>query len=114
MPGQYASIRFTETLALQGLSASIGSIGDAYDNAVAESFMGLFKNEAVAPGSPFRTGPLRTLADVEALTMNYVDWYNNHRLHTLLELVTPEEFEQDYYAQQTGSPSGDAANTKTA
>ena len=71
---QYTSIRFTETLALQGLSASIGSVGDAYDNAVAESFMGLFKNEAVAAGSPFRTGPLRTLADVEALTMTYVDW----------------------------------------
>jgi putative transposase len=111
---QYTSIRFTETLALQGLSASIGSVGDAYDNAVAESLMGLFKNEAVATGSPFRTRPLRTLADVEALTMNYVDWYNNHRLHSLLHLATPEEFEQRYYAHNTGSPTGDAANTKTA
>lgn len=111
---QYTSIRFTETLALQGLSASIGSVGDAYDNAVAESLMGLFKNEAVAAGSPFRTGPLRTLADVEALTMNYVDWYNNHRLHSLLDLVAPEEFEADYYARNTGSPSRDAANSKTA
>jgi hypothetical protein len=54
------------------------------------------------------------LADVEALTMSYVDWFNNQRLHGLLELVTPEEFEQTYYAHQTGSPSGDAANTKTA
>ncbi len=53
--------------------------------------MGLFKNEAIAAGSPFRTGPLRTLADVETLTMNYVDWYNNHRLHSLCDLVTPEE-----------------------
>ena len=96
------------------MSASIGSIGDAYDNAVAESFMGLFKNEAVAAGSPFRTGPLRTLADVEAVTMNYVDWYNNHRLHSLLDLTTPEEFERDYYAHQTGSPTGAAANKKTA
>jgi putative transposase len=112
--GQYTSIRFTETLALQGLSASIGTVGDAYDNAVAESFMGLFKNEAIAPGSPFRTGPLRTLADVEAITMNYVDWYNNHRLHSLLDLATPEEFETAYYAQETGSPSGEAANKKTA
>ncbi len=111
---QYTSIRFTETLALQSLSASIGSIGDAYDNAVAESFMGLFKNEAIAAGSPFRTGPLRTLSDVETLTMNYVDWYNNHRLHSLCDLVTPEEFEQRYYAHNTGSPSGDAANKKTA
>lgn len=111
---QYTSIRFTETLTLQGLSASIGSVGDAYDNAVAESFIGLFKNEATAAGSPFRTGPLRTLADVEAITMNYVDWYNNNRLHSLLDLATPEECEQAYYAHKTGSPSGDAANKKTA
>jgi len=111
---QYTSIRFTETLARQSLSASIGSIGDAHDNAVAESFMGLFKNEAIAAGSPFRTGPLRTLSDVETLTLHYVDWYNNHRLHSLCDLVTPEEFEQVYYAHNTGSPSGDAANKKTA
>jgi putative transposase len=105
---QYTSIRFTETLTLQGLSASIGSIGDAYDNAVAETTIGLYKNEAVATGSPFRTGPLRTLADVEALTMHYVNWYNTTRLHSLLNNVTPEEFEQAHYAQRTGSPTGDA------
>ena len=111
---QYMSIRFTETLALEGLSASIGTVGDAYDNAVAESVFGLFKNEAVATGSPFRTGPLRTLSDVEAITMTYVDWYNNHRLHSLLDNATPEEFEQSYYAHRAGSPSGAAANEKTA
>ena len=81
---QYTSVRFTETLALEGLSASIGSVGDAYDNAAAETVFGLFKNEAVATGSPFRTGPLRHLADVEALTMNYVHWYNTDRLHSEL------------------------------
>jgi putative transposase len=101
-------------LPLEGLSASIGTVGDAYDNAVAESVFGLFKNEAAAAGSPFRTGPLRTLADVEAITMNYVDWYNNQRLHSLLDNATPEEFEQAYYAHQTGSPTGAAANEKTA
>jgi len=111
---QYTSIRFTETLTLQGLSASIGSIGDAYDNAVAESTIGLYKNEAIATGSPFRDGPLRTLAHVETITMDYVDWYNNHRLHSLLENQTPEEYEQAYYAPTTGSPSGAAANKKTA
>ena len=74
----------------------------------------LFKNEAIATGSPFRTGGLRTLAGVEAIAMTYGDWYNNHRLHSLLDLVTPEEFEQAHYAQETGSPSGDAANKKTA
>jgi hypothetical protein len=57
---------------------------------------------------------VRTLADVEALTMNHVDWYNNHRLHSLLDLITPEEFEPDHYAHHTGSPTGEAANTKTA
>jgi putative transposase len=111
---QYTSVRFTETLALEGLSASIGTVGDAYDNAVAESAFGLFKNEAVAAGSPFRVGPVRTLADVEALTVEYVDWYNNQRLHSLLGNVTPEEFEQAYYAHQPGSPIGAAASQKTA
>ena len=103
----------TETVALHGLSASIGSVGDAYDNAAAESTIGLYKNEAVAAGSPFRTGPLRNLSDVETLTMNYVHWYGNERLHSQLGNVTPEEYEQAYYAT-TGSPSGDAANKKTA
>ncbi len=70
---QYTSVRFTEILA-KGLSASIGSVDDPYDNAAAETVFGLFKNEAVASGSPFRTGPLRHLADVEAPTMNYVHW----------------------------------------
>jgi len=111
---QYTSIRFTETLALEGLSASIGSVGDAYDNAVAESVFGLFKNEAIAPGSPFRTGPLRTLTDLEKITTDYLDWYNNHRLHSLLDNTTLEEFEQTYYAHETGSPTRDAANEKTA
>lgn len=111
---QYTSVRFTETLALEGLSASIGSVGDAYDNAAAETVFGLYKNEAVATGSPFRTGPLRHLADVEALTMNYVHWYNNDRLHSELDYLSPEEYEQIFYALPTGSPSGGAANKKTA
>ena len=64
-----------------------------------------------ATGGPL---PEITLGDVEAITMNYVDWYNNHRLHSLLNLVTPEEFEHRYYDHHTGSPTGDAANTKTA
>jgi putative transposase len=74
--------------------ASIGSVGDAYDNAVAESVFGLFKNEALTAGSPVRTGLLRTLADIEKVTADYLDWYNNDRLHSLLDHTTPEEFEQ--------------------
>ena len=70
------SIHFAETLLLEGIAASIGSIGDAYDNALAESTIGLFKNEAIREDSPFRTGPLRTVDDVEWVTMAWVDWYN--------------------------------------
>ena len=105
---QYTSVRFTETLALQALSASIGSVGDAYDNAAAETVFGLFKNEAVASGSPFRTGPLRHLADVEALTMNYLHWYNNARLHSELGYLSPEQYELAYYTRPTGTPTSAA------
>ncbi len=110
---QYTSIRFTETVALEGLVASIGSVGDAYDNAAAETVMGLFKNEAIRNGSPFRTGALRGLADVEEVTFDWVNWYNNERLHSFLGDVPPEEFETNYYAGKTGPSADDAAN-KTA
>lgn len=95
---QYTSIHFAETLALESIAASIGSIGDAYDNALAESTIGLFKNEAIRDDSPFRTGPLRTLDDVEWVTMTWVDWYNSRRLHSTLGDMPPEEFEAAYYA----------------
>jgi putative transposase len=95
---QYTSIHFAETLALEGIAASIGSIGDAYDNALAESTIGLFKNEAIRDDSPFRNGPLRTLDDVEWVTMAWVDWYNSRRLHSTLGDVPPDEFEANHYA----------------
>jgi hypothetical protein len=105
---QYTAIRFTDTVALEGLVASIGSAGDAYDNAAAETVMGPFKNEAVAAGSPFRDGPLRQLADVERLTTDYVHWYNRDRLHGELGQIPPEVYEQAYNAphrtQHPGSP----------
>jgi len=104
---QYTSIRFTETLVLHGLAASIGTVGDALDNAAAESFMGLYKNEAIRADSPFRRGPLRHLADVERLTMNYVHWYNEDRLHSLLDYVTPTEHEGAFYADQHLLPGGE-------
>jgi putative transposase len=91
---QYTSVAFTESLALQGLSASIGSVGDAYDNALAESIIGLFKTEVVN-----RHGPFKTLADVEYALMEWVDWYNNARLHSRLDYLTPVEYESAYYAQ---------------
>jgi putative transposase len=96
---QYTSIAFAETLVLEGIAASIGSIGDAYDNALAETTIGLFKTEAVGRGSPFLAGPLRTIDDVECVTMEWVDWFNNRRLHSKLDYVQPEEHEVAYYAQ---------------
>jgi len=96
---QYTSIAFAETLLLEGIAASIGSIGDAYDNALAETTIGLFKTEAVGPASPFRTGPLHTIDDVEYTTMEWVDWYNNRRLHSQLNYTPPDEYEAAYYTQ---------------
>lgn len=95
---QFTSVSFAETLALEGIAASIGSIGDAYDNALAESTIGLFKNEAIRDGSPFRSGPLKTIDDVEWVTTGWVDWYNARRLHSTLGNVPPDEYEAVYYA----------------
>ncbi|MDX1876181.1 integrase core domain-containing protein, partial [Mycolicibacterium sp. 120266] len=101
--GQYTSIAFAETLALEGIAASVGSVGDAYDNALAETTIGLFKTEAIGRGSPFLSGPLRTVDDVEYATLEWVDWFNNRRLHSLLDYVPPEEYETAYYAQLRAS-----------
>jgi len=111
---QYTSIRFTETLVLQGLAASIGTIGDALDNAAAESFMGLYKNEAIRADSPFRRGPLRHLADVEHLTMNYLHWYNEDRLHGLLNYLPPTEYETAFYANHLPSEGHDPSSGAVA
>lgn len=95
---QFTSVAFAETLTLEGIAASIGSIGDAYDNALAESTIGLFKNEAIRDGSPFQSEPLRTIDDVEWVTAGGVDWYNARRLHSTLGDVPPNEYEAAYYA----------------
>ena len=65
---------------LAGLAGSIGTVGDAYDNALAETTIGLYKSECARDGSPFRDGPLATLGDVEKITSAWVHWYNNDRL----------------------------------
>jgi putative transposase len=78
--------------------------GQAYDNALAETTIGLFKTEAVGRGSPFLTGPLRTIDDVEYATMEWVDWYNGRRLHSQLNYIPPDEYETTYYAQTQASP----------
>lgn len=98
-PGQYTSISFAETLALEGITASIGSVGDAYDNALAESTIGLFKTEAVSKSSPFLQGAIKTIDDIEFATTEWVDWFNTRRLHSTLDYVTPDEFEDVYHSQ---------------
>jgi putative transposase len=102
----YTSMVFAETLVLEGIAASIGSVGDAYDNALAETTIGLYKTEAVGRNSPFLTGPVRTIDEVEYATMEWVDWYNARRRHSLLDYVPPDEYESAYYAQpQTFQPA---------
>ena len=93
---QYLAIRFTENLQLEGITPSVGSVGDAYDNALMESIIGLYKTECVRPG-PFHTGPFKTLSEVEFATMAWVDWYNHRRLHTTLGMRTPAEHEAAHY-----------------
>ena len=96
---QYTSIRFTEHLELAEIAPSIGTVGDAYDNALMESIIGLFKTECIAT-TVFHDGPYKTLADVEYATAGWVDWYNHRRLHSSLGYNTPAEFEQAHYAAQ--------------
>ncbi len=85
---QYTSIAFTERLATAGVDASVGSVADAYDNALAESTIGLFKTELIKPG-----GPWRSCDQVEIATLEYVDWYNHRRLHSGAADLPPALFE---------------------
>jgi putative transposase len=96
---QYTSVHFTETLQLHDLAPSIGTVGDAYDNALAETTIGLYKTECVRDDSPFRRGPLTGLATLEAITADWVHWYNTSRLMHRLDRRPPAEAEADYYQQ---------------
>jgi putative transposase len=95
---QYTAVHFAETLQLHGLAPSIGSVGDALDNALAETTIGLYKTECIRDDSPFHTVPLRTLGDVEQITSAWVHWYNTSRLMHRLGRRPPAEVEADYYA----------------
>ena len=97
---QYTSVHLTEHLALEGIRPSIGSVGDAYDNALMETINGLYKAECVRT-TVFHDGPYRTIADVEFATAGWVDWYNNRRLHGTLAMHTPAEYEDAHYAALT-------------
>lgn len=96
---QYTSVRFGEALFLAGLTPSIGSVGDAYDNALCETIIGLYKTECIRADSPFRTGPLTTVGDLERATAAWVHWYNNQRLMHRLGRIPPAEYETNHYAR---------------
>jgi putative transposase len=92
---QYVSIRYTERLVEAGIEPSVGSVGDSYDNALAESVIGLFKTEVIR-----RRGPWRSLETVEYATLEWVDWFNNRRLLEPIGNMPPAEAEARYYAAQ--------------
>ena len=100
---QYTAVSYTEKLALDGIAPSIGSVGDAYDNALMETINGLYKAECIRT-TVFHEGPYKTIADVEYATAGWVDWYNNRRLHGTLGMVTPDEFEQAHSATLNREP----------
>ena len=91
---QYLSIRYTERLAEAGVEPSVGSVGDSYDNALAETINGLFKAAVI-----HRRGPWRSFEAVEFATLEWVDWFNTRRLFEPIGNVPPIEAETRYYAQ---------------
>ncbi|WP_327342747.1 IS3 family transposase [Streptomyces europaeiscabiei] len=93
---QYTSFKLAEHLDAAGIAASIGSVGDAYDNALMESATGLYKTELVKPQRPWKT-----LSQVELATAEWVDWYNHRRLHGEIGHVPPVEYEANYYVEST-------------
>jgi transposase InsO family protein len=98
-PKQYTAIHYGETLMLEGLIPSVGTVGDALDNALCETTIGLYKTECIREGSPFRTGPIGALADLEDITSAWVAWYNERRLMHRLGRRPPAEAEAEYYAR---------------
>jgi transposase InsO family protein len=91
---QYLAIRYTERLAEANIEASVGSVGDSYDNALAETINGLYKTEVIR-----HRGPWRTIDEVEFATLEWVDWFNNRRLLEPIGNIPPAEFEMAYYRQ---------------
>jgi transposase InsO family protein len=102
---QYVSINYTERLAEAGAAPSVGSVGDAYDNALAESVIGLYKTEVI-----HRRSPWRGFDDVEYATLEWVAWFNQRRLLEPLGYVPPAEFEERFYRAQAAQPALAALN----
>jgi putative transposase len=102
---QYLSFRYSERLVAAGIEASVGSVGDAYDNALAETINGLFKTEVVR-----RRGPWKGLDEVEYATLEWVHWFNTVRLLESIGYVSPSEFEKAYYDGYDGLAVGAGLN----
>jgi putative transposase len=94
---QYVSIKYTERLAEAGIEPSVGSVGDSYDNALAETINGLYKAEVI-----HRRGPWRSFEAVEFATLTWVEWFNNRRLLESIGNIPPAEAEERYYAMLNG------------
>jgi putative transposase len=94
-PGQYLSIRYTERLAEAGAACSVGSRGDSYDNALAETIIGLYKTELIG-----RRGPWKGIDEVEYATLEWVDWFNHRRLLEPIGYVPPAEFEAAFRREE--------------
>ena len=92
-PGQYLSVRYTERLTDAGAVASVGSRGDSFDDALAETIIGLYKTELIR-----RRGPWRGIDDLEYATLEWVDWFNHRRLLEPIGNIPPAEAEERYYA----------------
>jgi transposase InsO family protein len=92
---QYLSICYTERLAEAGIEPSVGSVGDSYDNALAETIIGLYKAEKI-----YRHGPWRSFESVEFATLRWIDWFNNRRLFETIGYVPPAEYEEMFYREQ--------------
>jgi putative transposase len=106
---QYLSMRYSGRLAEAGIEPSVGSRGDSYDNALAESIIGLFKTEVI-----YRKGPWRHLEAVEFATLTWVDWFNRRRLLAPISYVPPAEYEAQYFAQASGGGARRQLDPSTA
>ena len=98
-PGQYLSIRYTNRLTEAGIEPSVGSVGDSYDNALAESVIGLYKTELI-----HKRAPWKDLDHLEYATLEYVDWFNHRRLLEPIGDIPPAEKEANYHQEHTPAP----------
>jgi transposase InsO family protein len=98
---QYLAVRYTDALSAAGAVASVGSVGDSYDNALAESTIGQLKTELIK-----RHGPWRTIEQLEFALFEYIDWWNHRRLHGELGMIPPAEAEATYYRQLQTAATG--------